>query len=148
VDAETGYSATSGLNAYGIPYELVAVPQAGITLPVLNSSTTSGNYGGIIVLSEVSYDYSTGYASALTDDQWQDLYDYQTSFGVRMVRLDVYPDSDFGTYCPRQCRMRIVLICGAGVEAQDNGVGCCNTGVEQLVYFTNSSSFPTANLIE
>ena len=97
-DSASGYSATSGLNAYGIPYQLILVPQAGITLPTLNSSNTNGNYGGIIVLSEVAYSYPTGWASALTAAQWQQLYSYQTSFGVRMVRLDVYPTSEFGTW--------------------------------------------------
>jgi hypothetical protein len=95
-DSASAYSATSGLNAYGIPYELHIVPSAGITLPTLNSSTTAGNYGGIITLSEVAYQYTDGWYSAMTTAQWQQLYDYQTSFGVRMVRLDVYPDSDFG----------------------------------------------------
>jgi hypothetical protein len=99
-DSASGYSATSGLNGYGIPYQLVLVPQAGITLPTLNSSTTNGNYGGIIVLSEVAYSYSNGWASALTAAQWQQLYSYQTTFGVRMVRLDVFPTSDFGTWYP------------------------------------------------
>jgi hypothetical protein len=96
-DTASGFSATSGLNAHGIPYELVVVPETGITLPTLSSSSTNGNYGGIIVLSEVSYGYPTGWASALTAPQWQQLYDYQTEFGVRMVRLDVYPGSEFGT---------------------------------------------------
>jgi hypothetical protein len=97
-DSTSAYSATSGLNAYGIPYELYLVPIGGITLPVLNSSATVGNYGGIITLSEVSYQYTDGWHSALNTSQWQQMYDYQTSFGVRMVRLDVYPDADFGEY--------------------------------------------------
>jgi hypothetical protein len=100
-DEASSYSITSGLNAYGIPYELYIVPSTGITLPILNSSATSGNYGGFITLSELSYSYADGWGSALTDDQWQQMYDYQTTFGVRMTRLDVYPDSDFGTYCPK-----------------------------------------------
>jgi hypothetical protein len=95
-DTASGYSATSGFNGYGIPFQLVIVPQAGITLPTLNSSTTAGNYGGIVVLSEVAYSYTTGWASALTAAQWNQLYAYQTTFGVRMVRLDVFPTADFG----------------------------------------------------
>jgi hypothetical protein len=99
-DAASGYHGTSGLAGYGIPYQLVIVPQAGITLPTLNSSLTSGNYGGIIVLSEVSYDYGTptGFASALTTAQWNQLFAYQTTFGVRMVRLDVFPGAGFGKF--------------------------------------------------
>lgn len=88
--------ATLGLQGYGIPYQAVIVPEAGVALPTLNSSATQGNYGGILVLSEVSYQYSTGFLSALTTAQWQQLYDYQTAFGVRMVRLDVFPSTDLG----------------------------------------------------
>ena len=95
-DTTSAVSATSGLKGYGIPYQVVIVPQAGITLPALTSSSTTGNYGGIIVLSEVAYEYSNGWHSALTEAQWTELYDYQTAFKVRMVRMDVYPGPDFG----------------------------------------------------
>lgn len=111
-DSGSAYSATSGLAGHGIPYQTVIVPQAGVTLPTLNSSLTSGNYGGIIVLSEVSYSYNGSWASAISATQWQQLYSYQTTFGVRMVRLDVYPGPDFGiTYnvlfgCPELTILR------------------------------------------
>lgn len=95
-DTASATVATLGLQGYGIPYQTVIVPQSGVALPTLNSSTTAGNYGGILVLSEVSYQYSTGFLSALTTAQWTTLFNYQTSFGVRMVRLDVFPTSDFG----------------------------------------------------
>jgi hypothetical protein len=100
-DTASGYSATSGLLGYGIPYQLIIVPQAGIVLPVLNSSATVGNYGGIVTMSELSYDYggTIGWTSALTAAQWQQLYNYQLTFGVRMVRIDVYPQSTFGQSC-------------------------------------------------
>ncbi|KAJ9624482.1 hypothetical protein H2203_005217 [Taxawa tesnikishii (nom. ined.)] len=123
------YSAYSGLLAYGIPYQLVIVPQSGITLPTLNSSDTHGNYAGIITLSEVSYDYDGTWAPAITTDQYNQLYAYQTSFGVKMVRLDVYPDAQFGT------------------TTAISGTGCCSTGVEQLISFTNLTGFSTANLV-
>jgi hypothetical protein len=126
-DTASAYSAYSGLNGYGIPYQVVVVPQAGITLPALTSSATAGNYGAIIILSEVSYDYggTIGFASALTAAQFTTLYKYQVDFGVRMVRLDVFPTADFGTTALG---------------------GCCNTGVEQLVYISNAATFPTAGL--
>lgn len=95
-DAASAYSATSGLKGYGIPYQVVLVPQSGATLPIL-STGTEGHYGGIIILSEVAYEYASGWSSALTAAQWQTLYDYQTAFGVRMVRLDCFPNpTDFG----------------------------------------------------
>lgn len=126
-DTASAYSATSGLNGYAIPFQVVVVPQAGITLPVLNSSTIAGNYGAIVVVSEVSYDYggALGFQSAITAAQWATLYQYQVSFGVRMIRLDAFPGPDFG--------------------ASALG-GCCNTGVEQLVSISNTAGFPTSGL--
>ncbi|KAH8802483.1 hypothetical protein F5884DRAFT_683853 [Xylogone sp. PMI_703] len=126
-DTASAYSGYSGLNGYGIPYETLIVPQAGVALPVLNSSVSIGNYGAIVVLSEVSYDYggTTGFQSALTAAQWATLYQYQVSFGVRMVRLDVFPGPDFG--------------------ASALG-GCCNDGVEQLVSISSTTQFPTSGM--
>lgn len=95
-DSASATVATLGLQGYGIPYQTVIVPQSGAPLPVLNSSATVGNFGSILVLSEVSYQYTTGFLSALTTSQWTSLFNYQTAFGVRMVRLDVFPTADFG----------------------------------------------------
>ncbi|KAE8441935.1 hypothetical protein EG329_004143 [Mollisiaceae sp. DMI_Dod_QoI] len=126
-DAVSGYSAYSGLNGYAIPYQLVMVPQSGVNLPVLNSSATIGNYGAIVVLSEVSYDYggTLGFQSALNASQWAALYAYQASFGVRMVRLDTYPSEASGTTALG---------------------GCCENGVEQFVNISSTNEFPTAGL--
>lgn len=125
-DATTAKNLASGFNGYGIPYSTLIVPQAGTALPALNTSGV-GNYGGILVHGQVAYDYggTLGFQSALTADQWNQLYAYQTSFGTRMVHLDVYPGPLFGT----------------NVVA-----GCCNTGVEQLMSFSNTAAFPQAGL--
>jgi len=127
-DDTSAYSATSGLQGHGIPYQTIIVPSSGVTLPALNSSIDSGNYGGFIVVGEVSYEYNGSWSSALTTAQWSQLYDYQTAFGTRMVRLDVYPGPDFG------------------VTTAIAGAGCCDTGVEQLISITNDTAFPTARL--
>jgi hypothetical protein len=119
--AENG--AAAGLRGYGIPFEVLTVPQSGIAnLPLLNSSATNANYGGIVVISEVGYNYDTSYYSALTRRQWNDLYAYQSTFGIRMVRLDVFPTADFGV--------------------TSNG-GNLN---DEPVRFTNTSAFSTASL--
>jgi hypothetical protein len=92
-------SVAAGLRGYGIPFEIVIVPQAGISsLPVLNSSATTANYGGIVTVSELVYNYDGLYNSALSQSQWEELFSYQTNFGVRMARLDVFPTADFGVY--------------------------------------------------
>jgi hypothetical protein len=126
-DAASAYSAYSVLNDHGIPYSLLIVPQSGVNLPSLNDSTTKGNFGLIVVLSEVSYDFggTLGFQSALTADQWGTLFNYQSAFGVRMVRLDVFPSADIGT------------------EALG---GCCDGTEEQLISVSDDSAFPTAGL--
>jgi hypothetical protein len=126
-DSVSAYSAFSGLNAYGIPYNLVVVPQTGITLPVLNSSATVGNYGAIVILSEVSYDYggTLGYQSALNTTQLAAIYAYQAAFGIRLVRLDSFPSADSGTTALG---------------------GCCATGQEQEISISNAAAFLTAGL--
>ncbi|KAH6986696.1 hypothetical protein EDB80DRAFT_590019 [Ilyonectria destructans] len=125
-DDTTASAANLGLLAYGIPYENLIVPQAGVSLPVLNSSMTTGRYGGIIVMDSVSYDYSGIWQSALTDAQWNALYAYQSDFRIRMVRINEYPGPKFGTSAV--------------------GDGCCGDGVEQLISITDNSDFPTANI--
>ncbi|KAJ5965945.1 hypothetical protein N7481_012659 [Penicillium waksmanii] len=125
-DTASADVASSGLNSYGIPFTTLIVPQAGVALPALNSSS-GGNFGGIVVASEVSYDYgATGYQSALTTDQWNQLYAYQLAYSVRMVQYDVYPGPNYG--------------------ASAIGGGCCDTGVEQDISFTDVSDFPTSGL--
>lgn len=115
--------ATSGLQGYGIPFQVITVPQAGISsLPVLNATATNGNYGGIVIVSEVGYNYGDQYYSALTRAQWNQLWNYQTQFGVRMVRLDVFPTSDFG-----------VVSTGGNVK-------------DEPIVFTNVTGFSTAGL--
>ncbi|CAG8379332.1 unnamed protein product [Penicillium salamii] len=124
-DSASASVASSGLNGYGIPFTHLIVPSGGVALPALNG-TAGGNFGGIVVAAEVSYDYgATGFQSALTTDQWNQLYAYQIEYGVRMVQYDVYPGPNYG--------------------ASALG-GCCDTGVEQLVSFTDTSDFPTAGL--
>lgn len=118
---------TLGLDGYGIPHECLLVPKSGASLPTLTSSDTGGNYGGIVIVGEVGYQYNDGWYSALISDQWDKLFDYQSTFGVRMVRLNVYPTTEFG------------------VTTAIPGAGCCD-GIEQSIYFTDDSGFATANI--
>lgn len=158
-DSTAANVATLGLQGYGIPYETLLVPSTGAVLPKLNSSTTHGNYGGILVLSEVSYQYATGFFSAIATSQWDKLYAYQKTFGVRMVRLDVYPTDDFGTppsfyYAAHwmnlvpslnKCLLLTSQLC-QGATTDIAGTGCCATNQEQYMRITDSSAFATANI--
>ena len=126
-DDSAANEASSGLNAQGIPFTSLIVPQNGVDLPELNS-TSGGNFGGIIVSNEVSYDYGgeKSFRSALTDDQWNQLYAYQLEYGVRMFQQNVYPGPKYG--------------------AKAVGGGCCENGVEQSLSFTDVSAFLSAGL--
>ncbi|POR39131.1 Uncharacterized protein TPAR_00683 [Tolypocladium paradoxum] len=120
--------ATLGLDGYGIPYEKLLVPPAGAALPTLNSSLTQGRYGGIVIISDVSYDINGSWGSAITAAQLSQIHAYQADFKVRMVRINEYPGPNYGT---------TTAIAGAG---------CCDSGVEQQISFTNLTAFPGANL--
>jgi len=123
------YSVVSGLQGYGIPYEISQVSKTGYQLPALNSSKSQGNYGGIISLSELAYEYDGGvWNSGISNDQYNTIYAYQLAFGVRFVRIDAYPQPAFGT------------------SPADQGVGCCGNDVEQLISLTNSTGFESANI--
>lgn len=97
-DDYSASTASSGLEGYGIPFQTVLVPQSGITLPALTGSDTEGRYGGIIVMGAVSYDYDGSWRSAITQEQWDTLYEYQRDFHVRMVRIDEFPGPSFGKF--------------------------------------------------
>lgn len=98
-DEYSASTASSGLEGYGIPFQTVLVPKAGINLPALTSSGTQGRYGGIMVMGAVSYDYDGSWESAITPEQWDTIHEYQKDFHVRMVRTDEYPGPNFGEFC-------------------------------------------------
>lgn len=95
-DAAESTSATSGLLAYQIPHRLVIVPSSGITLPTLNSSAAVGNYGGIIIMGDVAYDYggSVGYTSALVCLEWG----YSSPLSCHFRKSDLRPCSPPDTF--------------------------------------------------
>lgn len=95
-DEYSASTTSSGLEGYGIPFETALVPKEGIVLPALSTSNTTGLYGGIIVMGAVSYDYDGAWSSALTQQQWDTIYAYQTNFHVRLVRIDEHPGPSFG----------------------------------------------------
>lgn len=112
------------LQGYGIPYQVVdlSLPAAGF--PQLNSTPDTGNFGGIVAVSARGYQNGDDWKTALSDTQWQDIYRYQEAFGVRLVRLNAWPNAEYG-----------VQSSGGPVSA------------EQPVAITDTKSFVTANLI-
>jgi hypothetical protein len=95
-DTNATSSGTSVLEGYGIPYQVVDISLKGGGIPQLNSTANAGNFGGIVAVSAREYKGGDDWKTALSDKQWQEIYQYQENFGVRLVRLDAYPSSDFG----------------------------------------------------
>ncbi|EPS38101.1 hypothetical protein H072_8138 [Dactylellina haptotyla CBS 200.50] len=134
-DSGTAELTEDPLEGYGMAWETLIVPQAGITLPALNTTNKDGsitcNYNIIVVHSQLSYNYGTdlGWRSALTTAQWSQLYAYQLMCNVRMVHFNVWPSS-------------------AAFGADALG-GCCNNGDDQnvtIVANVATARFPTAGL--
>lgn len=125
-------AANAVLDGLGTPYTVIAIPQAGITLPAMESTDgTTGQFSAIVIIAAVSYYYNGfGWASALSASQQNMLFTYQTKYNVRMVQLGVYPTDDLG------------------VEAINWNGGCCNSGIFQNVTITSTKGFPTAGLIQ
>jgi len=132
-DPTAGSEATDFLNGYGQPFYFLQFNQNGTVLPTLEtidaSGNSVGNYGLIIIIGLVTYNYggTIGWASAITADQWTALYAYQLKYGVRMVHLDGFPGSFNGT----------TVAPGPG--------GCCSTE-DQQVSLLDASFVPTAGL--
>jgi len=123
-EANASYSGYTLLQGYGIPFQVVDLSKA--KLPALNSSADAGNYGGIVAVSGRDYSGKDDWNSVLTTAQWQQIYDYQTAFGVRLVRLNAWPSADFG----------VSAVSSTGVK------------VDQGISITNSTGFSTANLVD
>ncbi|EEY19304.1 conserved hypothetical protein [Verticillium alfalfae VaMs.102] len=93
---DTGIAAGSaGLKGYGIPFQGLAIPQAGAPLPELFSGS-KGNFGAIIIVDAIAYEYTDGWRSAVTTEQWDAIHKYQLAFGVRML-ISFTDVSDFPT---------------------------------------------------
>ncbi|KAF2260354.1 putative extracellular serine-rich protein [Lojkania enalia] len=117
-------SSVSVLQGYGIPYEVVNLSLKGGGFPQLNSTPDTGNFGGIVAVSARDYDGGDDWKSVLSEVQWQEIYQYQEAFGVRLVMLNAWPSAHFG-----------VQSVGAAVIA------------DQPVSITDSNQFATANII-
>jgi hypothetical protein len=128
-DPTAADEAVSLLQGYGQPTFLLSIPQAGAPLPALETGNTTGNFGLIIIIGLVTYDFggTTGWASAITADQWNALYAYQLKYSVRMIHLDAFPGSFNGT------------------TVAPGPSGCCSAE-DQSVYLLDPSFVPTAGL--
>ncbi|KAL3422761.1 hypothetical protein PVAG01_06917 [Phlyctema vagabunda] len=136
LDAVAVNQASYLLDGYAINYESYVIDSDGIVLPALES-TRGGNYGLIVAVSQLQVDK----ISLLTDGQWQSLHNYQATYGVRMIHLNVAPGTEFGTEslgscCENQGEQTISLIESAAT-AQFPGAGLRITPLSTVGLFHN-----------
>jgi hypothetical protein len=86
------------LDYLGTPYSVYIAAQTpnGLT-PDKLANGCHGYYQGIILTDgELSYYNGSSYVSALSQQEWTNLWSYQATIGVRMVSWYTYPTTDYG----------------------------------------------------
>ncbi len=90
------------LDYLGTPYTVYIASQTpnGLT-PGLLSNGCHGLYQGIILTDgQLVYNNGSAYVSALSQQEWTNLWNYESSFGIRELSWYTYPTSDFGYQAP------------------------------------------------
>lgn len=81
------------LNQIGVPYDTLVASQTPLTAKTLSDGLGAGRYQGILLTTgNLAYDAgASGWQSALSQAQWQMLWQYETDFRVRQATLYTYP---------------------------------------------------------
>ena len=90
------------LDFQGTPYTIYIAAQTpnGLT-PDKLSSGCHGYYNGVILTNgTLSYYNGTSWASALSTQEWSNLWSYESTMGVRELSWYTYPTADFGYQAP------------------------------------------------
>ena len=90
------------LDYQGTPYTIYIAAQTpnGLT-PDKLSNGCHGYYSGVILTNgTLSYYNGTAWASALSTQEWSNLWSYESTMGVREVSWYTYPTADFGYQAP------------------------------------------------
>ncbi len=90
------------LDYVGIPYTVYIAAQTpnGLT-PDKLSSGCHGYYQGVILTNgSLSYYNGSAWASALSQQEWTNLWSYESTMGVREISWYTYPNADFGYQAP------------------------------------------------
>lgn len=90
------------LDYLGVPYTVYIASQTpGALTPDKLSTGCHGYYQGVILTNGLlAYYNGSAWASALSQQEWTDLWSYQASMGVRELSWYTYPSPDFGYQWP------------------------------------------------
>jgi hypothetical protein len=92
----------STLDFLGMPYDVLDVTQlaGGLTADKL-ADGCNGLYQAVLLTNgELAYSNAGSWTSALDATQWQTLWDYEVTFGVRQVSWYTYPTAAYGFQAP------------------------------------------------
>jgi hypothetical protein len=95
------FAITAVLDQIGVPYDVLIATQAPFTARTLSDGAGHGHYQAIFLATgNLGYqDASSGqFLSALSQQQWQTLRQYEASFRVRQVTMYTYPEDGVGSY--------------------------------------------------
>jgi hypothetical protein len=93
---------TQELDYLGTPYTVytAASTPGGLTTAMLGNGC-QGNYQGVILTNgQLAYYNGTAWASALSSQEWTNLWTYEANLGVREISWYTYPTADFGFQVP------------------------------------------------
>jgi hypothetical protein len=93
---------TTVLDQIGTPYDILFARRQALTVDDLVRPDGVGRYSAILLTSStLLYRTSGGYVSAFDLAEWQTLWNYERTFGVRQVALNASPRTDPEDYCLR-----------------------------------------------
>jgi hypothetical protein len=91
------------LDYLGTPYTVYIASQHpnGLTADTLSNGGCHGYYQSVILTNgQLVYYNGSSYVSALSQQEWTNLWSYQASLGIRELSWYTYPTSDFGYQAP------------------------------------------------
>ncbi len=98
----TYHAWTAALSREGVPFDAIIATQAApMTSETLTEGTNRAKYQGVVVATGgLVYSNGAAYVSALSDDEWAVLKEYERTFGIRQVTASVYPGPQYGLNHP------------------------------------------------
>ena len=90
------------LDVLGTPYDVYVATQTphGLTADRLANGADANYQAVILATGELAYFGPNGWGSALADDEWATLWDFESAFGVRQATFYAYPQPSYGMNWP------------------------------------------------
>lgn len=125
----------SVLDQIGVPYDTLIATQTALTAQTLSDGSGHGKYQAVFLATgNLVYQNSSGqFVSALSQAQWQTLWQYEASFRVRQVTMYTSPSDGVGTY-------GLTLVAGVGTTTTSPINGTLTTAGKQVFSYMNPAA--------